>query len=378
MPKLGAIFQIGSLGDSIISVPVLRSLRELLPDCTEYVLVSRFDTHLNVMPSNVFEMAWAPKYRVDYQGSGNRFVRGLSVLSAVSKIRYLRPRYCVYLMPSDRKESQVQRDRAFFKAAGVKELIGFDTLPEDALAAKPELNSHGTEAFLRFRRVWGDLAEQKFSTYGSAPHLEPGVEAKRNVKKWLARRDFGGNRKRMVAVCPFSNWTSKSWSHETATGVIRQLNQSANVEVVLLGGNKDKLAAEEVVQSAGVGVNACGDFLPSESAAFLQHCSLVVCADSGPMHLAGALGIPTVSTFSRISESLSRWFPLGQNHTILYREVKCAGCKNAICSVPGHPCMRNISTEDIVTAALERLNGLPIFSESKATGTQSLVWQLSM
>src|SRR5437868_8794851 len=100
MAKLAAIFQIGSLGDSILSVPVLRSLRELLPDCSEYLLVSRFDSHMKVMPSHVFEMVWEPKYRIDYRGAGDWLQRIGSGASTLSRLRYFRPHYCIYLMPS--------------------------------------------------------------------------------------------------------------------------------------------------------------------------------------------------------------------------------------------------------------------------------------
>lgn len=68
--SIAFVFQIGSLGDTIVSIPALRSIRELLPGCSEYLLVSRFETALYVAPSHVFEMAWEPLREIQYFGSG--------------------------------------------------------------------------------------------------------------------------------------------------------------------------------------------------------------------------------------------------------------------------------------------------------------------
>ena len=97
MSNLVAVFQIGSLGDSIVSLPTLLSIKELLPDCSEYLLVSRFDSKLKVLPSDIFDMAWKPSLKLQYAP------RLLSVASTLVKLRYYRPKYCVYLMASERE-----------------------------------------------------------------------------------------------------------------------------------------------------------------------------------------------------------------------------------------------------------------------------------
>ena len=376
MSNLAAIFQIGSLGDSVVSVPVLRSLRELLPDCDEYVLASRFDTHANVMPSSIFEMAWAPRYRVDYLGAGTRLQKLSSIARVIAKLRYYRPRYCIYLMPSDRTVNQVRRDRLFFRAAGVRELIGFRPMLDSELSPPAGTDfTRSTEAFLRFKRVWNGQAEAKFSTYAATPMLCPDSEARGFIEDWLQYHPRIAGKK-LVAVCPFSNFASKSWPLSASVELVRRLEQEPDIVTVLLGGGKDREIAEGIIQAARGGINSCGDFSPAQSAALLQRCNLVVCADSGPMHMAGALGVPTVTTFSRISGQLHRWFPFGSNHTILYRDVMCAGCRKTICPVQGHPCMANISVEEVLRATLRRLRGLPVTAHPSLNRTCILNWDI--
>ena len=377
--SIAAVFQIGSLGDSLVSVPVIRSIRERLPDCSEYLLVSRFDNAAKVSPGQIFDMAWKSKYQVGYLGP-NHFKgwrkgwgQALSWGSLLLKLRYYQPRYCVYLMPSDRTEQQVERDRRFFHAGGIRELVGFRALSAEDLAPAIHSGVHNTEAYLRFRRVWGDSSAEKFANYSLAPLLHPPREAQSKVTDWL-RSQCSQPRRPLVAVCPYSNVSSRSLLDSTIHQLLRQLAEDAGVQPILLGGAKDKLQAEKAIHAAGIGVNGCGAFSPEESAAMLQTCNLVVCVESGPMHLAGALGVPTVVVYSRVTPQLSRWFPLGHSHTILYREVACAGCASDVCPVPGHPCVDGITVNQILSAVKSKLHGSPLILGTM-NGTHALNWK---
>lgn len=378
---LAAVFQIGSLGDSIVSVPVLRSLPDFFPDCSEYLLVSRFDTALKVLPSHVFDMAWKSKFQVDYrgpeayEGSKTGWREMLSIGSLLSQLRYYRPRYCLYLMPSDRSPRQVDRDRLFFRAGGVREFAGFRAFSAPELAPVSNPTVHNTEAYLRFRRVWGEAARDEFPKYSVAPLLHPAESAKQSITEWLrlhrAHRD-----RPLVAICPYSNFPSRTLSDETIHQVLTELATVAGVEPILVGGMKDRVQAEKAVSVTGLGLNACGLFSTEQSAALLQACNVVLCVESGPMHLAGALGVPSVIAYSRITGHLHRWFPLGHNHTILYRDVECAGCGSRVCPVEGHPCLDRISVNQMVSAVMNKLRGLPILP-GIMNGTNVLNWKTS-
>jgi ADP-heptose:LPS heptosyltransferase len=372
--SLVAVFQIGSLGDSIVSVPALQSIREFVPDCTEYLLVSRFDTQLKVLPSHIFDMAWKASYKLNYQGPGRGLRQFGSIGSLLLKLRYYRPKHCVYLMPSDRLESQVERDRAFFKGGGVRNLIGFRALTTTERVAGANLDVRGTEAYLRFRRIWDGQSDEKFKKYAAAPLLHPSEAAQKRVAEWLKAKRRNTQRP-LVAFCPYSNFPSRDLPNEVIVNVLAHLEKQAGAEVVIVGGNKDTQAAEAVIAQVGAGLNACGAFSVEESAAFLKGCKLAVCAESGPMHLAGAVGTPSVIVHSRINEELHRWFPVGNrnDHSILYRNVECAGCSLKICRIPDHPCIEKITTEQILSVTLARLDGSTVAPHTM-NGTQLLQW----
>jgi len=85
---------------------------------------------------------------------------------------------------------------------------------------------------------------------------------------------------------------------------------------------------------------------------------VVVVGNTGPAHLAAAVGTPVASLFAPTVPAI-RWAPYGVPHALLHVEVPCAGCRARTCPVPGHPCLEGLATEDVAAAA-ERLAGAPV------------------
>jgi ADP-heptose:LPS heptosyltransferase len=79
----------------------------------------------------------------------------------------------------------------------------------------------------------------------------------------------------------------------------------------------------------------------------------VVAGNTGPAHLAAAVGTPVVSLFAPTLPAV-RWRPWRVPHELHYVDVPCAGCRARECPVPGHPCLGGVAVADIV-AAVERL-----------------------
>jgi ADP-heptose:LPS heptosyltransferase len=81
---------------------------------------------------------------------------------------------------------------------------------------------------------------------------------------------------------------------------------------------------------------------------------VVVCNNSGPLHLAAALGTPTVSVMGPTVKE--RWMPIGSEHVVLRdHDLSCIGCNRGYCRIGTHDCMKNIAPSMVVSAAAGKL-----------------------
>jgi ADP-heptose:LPS heptosyltransferase len=87
----------------------------------------------------------------------------------------------------------------------------------------------------------------------------------------------------------------------------------------------------------------------AELAGALAHLDLLVTNDSGPMHLAAALGVPTVALFGPTDPR--RTAPAGDGHEVLWRDLWCSPCFRRRCPLVHHGCLRGIPVDGVADAA---------------------------
>lgn len=173
-----------------------------------------------------------------------------------------------------------------------------------------------------------------------------------------------GTHDRVVLLHPGAGHPAKQWDLGRFQDLAQRLETWPNVRLVWtigpeerlpLDGVAAKLPRSLVVQPPGIG----------ELAALLRRCSLVIAGDTGPLHLAAALGRPTVALYGP-SDPL-RAGPTGSDHQILKHPCPC-GWKpgpffNRHC--PEAPCMKAIEVEEVL-AAVERALAVPVSVSSSA------------
>lgn len=126
-------------------------------------------------------------------------------------------------------------------------------------------------------------------------HMElqvPGKERER-VDKWLKERRISQNA--IFAIHPFANDTLRAWSVDQAAVFGRLCLQDLAQTVVVLGGKKESSAADLLAEKIGKDAfSVAGQLSITESAALIGRCHLMVTADTGPMHIAQVMNVPTV------------------------------------------------------------------------------------
>lgn len=154
---------------------------------------------------------------------------------------------------------------------------------------------------------------------------------------------------------PVKDWGDSRWS-----ACLESLGSSVPGMWLVAIGSKDEFerTANVLHSWPGKTANLCGRLIPRESAAVIQRARLFLGHDSGPMHLASAVGTPLVAIFSARSMP-GIWFPFGQESNAIYRDVPCRGCKLDDCIERKQACVTQIQPTEVVARALQVLAPLP-------------------
>jgi heptosyltransferase-2 len=103
-------------------------------------------------------------------------------------------------------------------------------------------------------------------------------------------------------------------------------------------------------------VDLVGELSTAELVAVIEQADLFVGADSGPAHIAGAVGTPTVVLFSGTNRA-RQWRPAGRDVRVLKHPTECSPCHRHECPLADHPCMRGISAQQVIEVVEEFLAG---------------------
>jgi lipopolysaccharide heptosyltransferase II len=155
-----------------------------------------------------------------------------------------------------------------------------------------------------------------------------------------------------VALAPGSVGSSKRWTYY---GAAAKLLIGQGLDVWVVGGPAEKSMATEIVAAGGPRVRDLTGNDLRKGVLAVATASIVVSNDSGLMHIAAAVGTPTMGIFGPTSPRL--WAPLnGLAATIQTKTVvPCQPCHRPVCTMNEHRCMRDILVDDVITATLRVL-----------------------
>ena len=155
---------------------------------------------------------------------------------------------------------------------------------------------------------------------------------------------------RIIALNLGTTWTTKRWSVSNFADVIQQIASLApEIKVVLTGSSTEEELAKALPTSLSA-INLVGKTDILQLGALLERCDVCLTCDSGPMHIAAAVGTPTVALFGPTNPV--RHQPYGTGHTVIEKTVSCRPCYKQTCHRQDAPhlCMKEISTAEVVSA----------------------------
>lgn len=161
-----------------------------------------------------------------------------------------------------------------------------------------------------------------------------------------------------IGICAGAEYgQAKRWPLERFAEVMKQVSTGhAGIEWVFFGAPGEAAMGEQLSALVGEGVkhtNLVGKTRLAELIAQLRTCRMLVTNDTGTMHLAAALGVPTVSIFGSTEPVLTG--PLGDRHTVIRHQVPCSPCFKRECPFGHYECMTKITPDRVSAAVLKRL-----------------------
>lgn len=152
-----------------------------------------------------------------------------------------------------------------------------------------------------------------------------------------------------LVVHPGASVSARAWSPARYRELVAELARLGH-RVLVSGSAGERILTEHVAGGSARAFDLGGRTTLGELAGVLSGAAAVVCGNTGPAHLAAAVGTPVVSLFAPTVPAV-RWRPWRVPHVLLGdQEIPCAGCRARTCPVPGHPCLGSVGVRDVVEA----------------------------
>jgi heptosyltransferase-2 len=326
------------IGDAIISLAALRALRERFPEARIFVLAKPWVAALYDGEASIDEVIplegapglrdWRVKWKTGRALRRERF--DLAVLFPNS----FESAAVVWLSGARRRVGYARDGRGFLLT---------DAIPLPKPGETPRHERYYYPELLRRAGLIEKLPEI------DVIRLEGCASARVRGEAIFASR---GTRLPVVGVSPGAAYGSaKRWLPERFAEAAARLAKTLGATVAVFGSEAERPLCEEVARSAGgesfAGATTLREFIDMTAA-----CRLFLTNDSGAMHIAAALGVPSVTVFGPTDETATG--PSGPNARLVREPVDCAPCKLRECPTD-HRCMTRVTSDLVVAEALRLL-----------------------
>lgn len=354
-PKAILVVRLDEIGDMVMTTPFLRELRLLYPE-TFITLV--------VKPgiAGLFELCPYVNEVLTFNQSGRSLVRPfvLPVRALQFAIHRLwRRRYDIALLPRWDADYYYATFLAFF--SGAPRRIGFS----EKVIGRKSLVNQGYDCLLT-ERLTDEAPRSEIAhslkvlhALGSTkpddrPELWISTSDRTFATQYLAETKRSGDR--LVGIGPSGGHSVlKQWPLENFAELGRRLHGRYGATLLLFGGPGERAMGQTLVSQIGpAALNSIGETSLRQSAALMELCQVYIGNDSGPTHMAAAMGIPVVAIFG---SSCRHRFQPGGKTSLVWRELPCSPCQVSghedrchVCLYGAPLCLTQITVDEVENA----------------------------
>jgi heptosyltransferase-2 len=181
-------------------------------------------------------------------------------------------------------------------------------------------------------------------------------ESEQKIESLLAKKSIHKG-EGFIVIHPSASCPSKRWPQEYFLQLVKLLKEKTGLKIIVITAKNEKDFVEKIIKGNEV-IDLRGELSLSEIGSLLKRAKLFISNDSGPVHIAAALGIAVISIFGRNDPGLSprRWKPLGEKSIYLHRPpFDCPICLAHNC-LKDFLCLKAIKPEEVLEKALNFLN----------------------
>jgi heptosyltransferase-2 len=305
------------LGDSVMSMPAVRAIKQGRPDAHVTIAV----------PERL-----APLWRLIPEVDEIIPLPGKSLMRAIHSLRQQKRFDVAVLFPNSLRVAL----EAWL--SGIPRRVGYGGHSRgwllNQIVREPRRTGPPQHQSSRYLRIAEDCGAE----------VDPVGEAVRF--RW-DKRDADSSRR--LGLCPGAEYgPAKRWLPERYAEAASAISVELSAQWILFGTKKDAAIGEVIAKSLGDKcVNRIGQTTLEELIEELRPCRLLLTNDTGTMHLAGLLGIPVVAIFGSTEPQLTG--PMGDRHIVLRHHVECSPCFLRECPIDFR-CMNAVTVAEVIKA----------------------------
>jgi heptosyltransferase-3 len=341
------LIQLGDIGDVVLSFPAVRALRENFPRANIVAAVREKAKELikdcrwatDVISINEEKRTWIEelKYQKRFLSRlrGFRFDLTIDIKpgdrgAIIALLSGARQKICVYA-----NDGKLWRNRVFTH-------LSID---------EPKPGRHMAEYYL------GLLESYNIQTDHIWPeHDVPDNRYKKS--KTLLKNEGVPLDKQIIAVQPFSLWKYKEWGANKYIQLINWLISEYDVCIIITGSFEERERAGEIIKKCRRNTfNLAGQTSIGTLAGVFKMCRVFIGVDSAGVHIAAAVGLPTVCIFG--PSSYIDWAPRGPQHYVVHKDLPCVPCQNKGCQGSEiSRCLEKLTLEEVQTVIKSRITAI--------------------
>lgn len=340
------IFLLGSLGDTVVALPALRLVARKFPRAERRILT---DSNSNQKVTSMASLLQGTDIAQGYfqfpfrTGQSSRLK---DFILLAREIRTWQPELLVYLH-EPRGRGIALRDAAMFRLLGIRRTIGVPISRVQQQLLRDErtgIFERRSEYLARSLALLGDARLGDPASWSLSLSDSEMAHAHAFLKPLSECR--GILAMSIGTKIDVNDWGDANWSALLADlgGKFRGWG------LIALGAPVERERSAKLLSCwKGKSVNLCGTVTSRESAAVLQAAQVFIGHDSGPMHLAAAVGTKCAAIFSARNPP-GIWFPHGDAHRIFYKKTECFGCGLRTCVEFDKKCIAMVSVDEVSAA----------------------------